>query len=61
MVHEAAPISIGTKVQVRNRFLQDFTPGFRVAEVTPSGYVVQRVSDGERLPVPFGEDEVRED
>jgi hypothetical protein len=54
-------LAVGTRVQVRNRFLQDYRPGFAIAEVTPAGYVVERLSDGARLPVAFVDDDVRED
>ena len=54
-------LSVGTKVLVRNRFLADFRPGFEVAEVTSTGYVLRRLSDGVELPAPFGADELRPD
>ena len=54
-------MTVGTRVQVRNRFLAEFGPGFEIADVTGAGYVVRRVSDGVELPVPFASDEVRPD
>ena len=54
-------LDVGTRVQVRNRYLADFGPGFEIAGVTAGGYVVRRLSDGVELPVPFAADEVRPD
>ena len=54
-------LAVGTRVQVRNRFLSDFAPGFEVAGVSAAGYVERRLSDGGELPVPFGDDEVQLD
>ena len=54
-------LSVGTKVLVRNQFLADFRPGFEVAEVTDSGYLLRRLSDGAELPSSFPADEVRRD
>lgn len=60
-VYDGARLGVGTRVQVRNRFLAEFRPGFEVAEITSRGYVLRRVSDGERLPVAFGDDDVLPD
>jgi len=51
----------GTKVEVRSRFDQRWSRGFEVAEASPDGYRIRRMSDGEVLPVLFGTDEVREE
>jgi hypothetical protein len=58
---EESDLGVGTPVQVHNRFLAEFRPGFEIAEVTGEGYVLKRVSDGERLPASFGPDEIRVD
>jgi len=55
--HDDMRLGVGTRVQVRNRFLAEFRPGFEVAEIVSEGYVLRRLSDGERLPASFvGED-----
>lgn len=61
MEHEDVRLGVGTKVQVRNRFLAEFRPGFEVAEVTTGGYVLRRLSDGERLPASFVDEDVLPD
>lgn len=43
----AAPLDVGTKVYVRNRFLGNWSSGFRVAEVLDDGYRLRRLSDGQ--------------
>lgn len=58
---EDEQLAIGTRVQVRNRYLADFAPGFVVDEVTAGGYLVRRVSDGARLPMVFAAEDVRPD
>lgn len=59
---EDRAMDVGTRVQVRNRFLAEFRPGFEIAEVTQSGgYVLRRLSDGVQLPAPFAPDEVLPD
>ena len=53
---------VGTRVQVRNRFLAEFRPGFEIAEVTPAGgYMLRRLSDGAQLPSSFAADELQPD
>jgi hypothetical protein len=59
MDRAAGHIEIGTRVLVRNRFLEEFRPGFEVAEATGDGYVVKRVYDGERLPASFSVEDLR--
>jgi hypothetical protein len=55
-------LGVGTRVQVRNRFLAEFRPGFEIAEVTPTGsYMLRRLSDGVQLPSSFPADEVQAD
>ena len=59
---EDRAMDVGTRVQVRNRFLAEFRPGFEIAEVTSSGsYVLRRLSDGVQLPSSFSADEVQPD
>ena len=52
-------ISIGTDVQVRERFCGRWASGFQVAEASNDAYVVRRSSDHELLPVSFASNEVR--
>ena len=49
----------GTKVEVRRRFDAAWAKGFEVAELSPAGYRLRRLSDGEVLPVDFEPDDVR--
>jgi len=49
----------GTRVDVRSRFVGAWARGFEVAEVTPEGYRVRRLSDGSVLPDVFDFDDVR--
>jgi hypothetical protein len=52
-------LAVGTKVEVRRRFDDKWASGFEVAETTPLGYRLRRLSDGEMIPVPFPADVVR--
>ena len=61
-MHGARPraaLSVGTGVEVLNSFCAAWSGGFEVAETTPRGYLVRRVSDRYVLPVEFVADEVR--
>jgi hypothetical protein len=59
---EQADLGVGTRVQVRNRFLAEFRPGFEIAEVTSNGgYMLRRLSDGVQLPSSFVADDVQPD
>ena len=50
----------GTPVDVRSRFVGDWSRGFEVAErVADEGYRVRRLSDGTVLPDVFDENDVR--
>jgi hypothetical protein len=56
----------GTRVEVRSRFESRWTRGFEVSEVVerddgPPLYRVKRRSDGSILPVPFTDDDLREE
>ncbi len=53
------PLSPGTKVEVRNRFLGTWVRGFEVAEDTDGGYRIRRLSDGSVLGELFTRDDVR--
>ncbi len=52
---------------MRNRFDSSWTRGFEIAEIEPAtngggaSYKVRRRSDGSILPVPFTEEELREE
>jgi len=52
-------LDVGAKVCVRNRFLGDWTTGFKVAEVLPDGYRILRLSDGQAFPDVFAFEDVR--
>jgi hypothetical protein len=54
-----SPLSPGTKVDVRNRFQGTWVRGFEVAEITPEGYRIRRMSDGSVLGELFSRDDVR--
>jgi hypothetical protein len=54
-----ARLSPGTKVEVRRRFDAKWARGFEVVEATIDGYRLRRLSDGEEIPVPFTDDDVR--
>jgi hypothetical protein len=54
-----APLTPGTKVDVRNRFQGTWVRGFEVAEVTDGGYRIRRMSDGSVLGELFSRDDVR--
>jgi hypothetical protein len=55
-----AALSVGTGVEVLNSFCAAWSAGFEVAEATPSGYRVRRLSDRYVLPVEFVAHEVRQ-
>ena len=46
-------------VEVRNRYDGRWAEGFEVVEERPSGYRLQRLSDGSVLPVEFPTEDVR--
>ncbi|HLN43625.1 MAG TPA: hypothetical protein VK215_14295 [Acidimicrobiales bacterium] len=52
-------LAVDTKVCVRNRFLGDWTTGFKVAEVLRDGYRIRRQSDGHDFPDVFAFEDVR--
>ena len=58
----AAPLfPVGTKVEVRRRFDQQWAKGFEVAAHADDGYRLRRLSDGEMLPVAFDEQTLRKE
>jgi len=52
-------LSVGTDVEVRNRFCATWSRGFEVAESTGDGYRLRRQSDRYVLPAEFRANEVR--
>jgi hypothetical protein len=58
-------VTRGTRVEVRTRFESSWTRGFEIAEESEDNgrpiYKVRRRSDGAILPVPFSEDDLREE
>ena len=55
----AEALTIGDRVEVRNRFDAQWARGFEVVEADDDGVRVKRLSDGEVLPVVFSGDDVR--
>jgi hypothetical protein len=58
-VRLADTLAKGDRVEVRKRFDAQWAKGFEVIDVNEQGFRVRRLSDGEELPVTFGEEEVR--
>jgi hypothetical protein len=54
-----SPLAPGTQIDVRNRYQGTWTRGFEVAEITPDGYRIRRLSDGSILSELFSRDDVR--
>ena len=52
-------LAVGTRVQVRSRYLGEWCGGFVVAEVLGDGYRIRRTSDGHDFPDVFPLDDVR--
>ena len=48
-----------TRVEVRSRFDQRWSPGFLVIALDDAGYRIRRLSDGAELPTRFARDEIR--
>ncbi len=51
----------GTRVEVRRRLDSKWASGFEVAEATTQGYRVRRMSDGELIPIPIVDEDVRKE
>jgi hypothetical protein len=49
----------GTAVDVRSRYVGDWSSGFEVAEPLNNGYRIRRLSDGSVLPDVFTNEDVR--
>jgi hypothetical protein len=56
---EADPLPVGTRVEVRSRFIGSWSRGFEVAEHRGDRYGIKRLSDGSVLPDDFDQDEIR--
>jgi hypothetical protein len=53
------PIPVGTRVEVRSRFIGTWSRGFEIADNRESGYWIKRLSDGSVLPDAFDPSDVR--
>ncbi len=58
-VREDESLVVGTRVDVRGRFLRTWSGGFQVADANASGYWLRRTSDSSVLPSPFAARDVR--
>jgi hypothetical protein len=56
---DAQLLPSGTRVEVRNRLVGDWSRGFEVIDATPDGYRLRRLSDGNELPLAMPHDDVR--
>ena len=52
-------IAIGTRVDVRSRFVGAWARGFEIAEQVGSQYIIKRLSDSSVLPDLFDAEDVR--
>jgi hypothetical protein len=52
-------LTVGTRVDVRNRTFGTWSRGFQVAVVVEGGYLIRRLSDRYLLPTCFSPAEVR--
>ena len=52
-------LTVGTDIEVRDRFCASWQRGFALAGTTNTGYLVRRRTDNYVLPVQFAADEVR--
>ena len=53
------PIPVGTRVEVRSRFIGTWSRGFEIADHRGTGYLIKRLSDGSVLPDDFDPADVR--
>jgi hypothetical protein len=53
------PIPVGTRVEVRSRFIGTWSRGFEVADHRDGNYAIKRLSDGSVLPDDFDPSDVR--
>jgi hypothetical protein len=58
-MHPPRPLTVGTKVEVKQRFDGRFTKGFEIAGVDGDRYRLKRLSDATVLPATFGRTEIR--
>ena len=61
MAEGVEALAPGERVEVRRRFDAGWARGFEIADHTDDGYLIRRLSDGEILPVPFTEDDLRKE
>ena len=52
-------VAIGTRVEVRNLYLQTWSRGFQVAGILSDAYLIRRLSDGSILPRSFTAEDIR--
>ena len=52
-------LGIGTRVEVRNSYLQTWSRGFQVAGIIHDAYLIRRLSDRAILPRSFSAEDVR--
>ena len=57
---DEGPLTAGTPVDVRSRYIGTWSRGFEVAEIVGDAYRVRRLSDGSVLPSEFSSSDVRE-
>jgi hypothetical protein len=53
------PIPVGTRVEVRSRFIGTWSRGFEIADHRQSSYRIKRLSDGSVMPDDFDPSDVR--
>jgi hypothetical protein len=53
-------LTVGTPVDVRNRFVGAWSSGFEIAESVSDGFRIRRLSDGSILPDVFAGEDVRQ-
>jgi hypothetical protein len=58
-VRDDESIVVGSRVDVRGRFLRTWSGGFQVTHANASGYWLRRTSDASALPSPFAPRDVR--
>jgi hypothetical protein len=56
---DAEPLPVGTRVEVRSRFIGSWSRGFEIAHNRGGRYSVKRLSDGSILPDEFDPPEIR--
>jgi hypothetical protein len=55
----ADKVTIGSRVEVRNLYLQTWSRGFQVAAIINDAFLIRRLSDGCILPRSFGPSDIR--